>query len=253
MGYARHRSLDTTVMAPTDRRVCLLTGAAGRLGSCVCRVLVNEYAIAAVYHTVPPVLESHTERIVDPLDLHCPIREVAPVMYTIPADLMCRGEAERVVDLALARFGRIDVLINGAMCYEWGPVASSRFRDGLDRQIKMNALVPTWTTTAVVERFWSAHAEDNLARNRGVVNVSSVSGTRVYPGHGQGGYSAGNAALNMLSRHMACELAAINVRVNCVAPNAFPQIVSTERVVRAIVRLDRGTDTGAVLTIDAEA
>jgi len=42
------------------------------------------------------------------------------------------------------------------------------------------------------------------------------------------------------------------VRVNAVAPNTFPRIVSTESVVEGIRNLDAGDMTGKVLVLDRE-
>ena len=86
--------------------------------------------------------------------------------------------------------------------------------------------------------------------NRNIVNVSSTSGAYVFAG--QGGYSASKAALNMLTCHMADEFAAIGIRVNAVAPDTFPQRVSTESVCDAIARVDQQPISGRLLLLEAE-
>ncbi len=57
-----------------------------------------------------------------------------------------------------------------------------------------------------------------LARGRGsIVNVTSIAGHKIHPFAGSA-YSASKAALSALTRELANEFAALNVRVNAVAP-----------------------------------
>jgi NAD(P)-dependent dehydrogenase (short-subunit alcohol dehydrogenase family) len=95
--------------------------------------------------------------------------------------------------------------------------------------------------------------QDNRKHNRNIVNVSSLAGSRVFAGRGQGVYAASKAALNQLTRHLASEFAVFGVRVNAVAPNSFPAIISTDSVAHAIARLDAESVTGRILALDAEA
>ncbi len=105
----------------------------------------------------------------------------------------------------------------------------------------------------LAQQSWVREDLTNRARNRNVVNVSSLAGSKVFPHQGQGIYAASKAALNQLTRHLGSEFASFGVRVNAVAPNSFPSIVSTESVARAVVRLDEESVTGRILLLDAEA
>ena len=100
-----------------------------------------------------------------------------------------------------------------------------------------------------VKLLWRDRQPENSASGRNVVNVSSLSGSRVYPHQGQAVYAASKAALTHLTRHLGAEFAQYGVRVNAVAPNSFPTLVSTEAVADAIVRLDREPVTGQVLAL----
>ena len=65
-----------------------------------------------------------------------------------------------------------------------------------------------------------------LAKGRGsIVNVTSIAGHKIHPFAGSA-YSASKAALSALTREMANEFAALNVRVNAVAPGE----ISTEMI-----------------------
>ena len=117
----------------------------------------------------------------------------------------------------------------------------------------MNVIVPMRISSAVAGQFWSDHIPENRSSNRNVINMSSVSGQSLYLGEGQSVYSASKAALDQLTGHMAHEFAAINVRVNSVAPNSFPTNVAVQRVVRAIETLDRSLDNGTIVIVDGDA
>jgi NAD(P)-dependent dehydrogenase (short-subunit alcohol dehydrogenase family) len=124
--------------------------------------------------------------------------------------------------------------------------------DSAEAQLRMNVLVPLKLAAVVVREFWQHDDPANRAANRCWINVSSTSATNIYRGSGQSVYSASKAAMNVLTRHMADEFRAIGVRVNALAPNSFPRIVSTAAVVDGLRQLDLGTMTGKVLVLDRD-
>ncbi|WP_200800167.1 SDR family NAD(P)-dependent oxidoreductase [Jatrophihabitans endophyticus] len=236
------------------RRVCLVTGAGGLLGSALCRALAPDHDVVAVCRRRTPATPSQYESLVDPLDPGGELAENAAAVHVVHADLEADGQVQRVVEVALARFGRVDLLVNNAAHLRLHPAGlldtAGSFAD-FDRYFRMNVAVPAQLATELARVHWQHRAPENRAANRNVVNVSSLSASRVYGG-GQAVYAASKAALNQLTRHLAAEFVPFGVRVNAVAPNSFPAVVATERVVAAIGRLDRDTVTGRVLAVDAD-
>jgi NAD(P)-dependent dehydrogenase (short-subunit alcohol dehydrogenase family) len=231
-----------------------LTGAGGRLGNEFCRRYAERYDILAVYRTRRPTVPSQDEQFVDPLAPDAPVPENRSRVYTVHADLKQDGEVERIVELALARYGRVDLLVNNAAFSRWHPTGladGDGALDDLDRHFAVNVGVPLRLAVRLAQQSWRTGDLDNRAANRNVVNVSSLGGAKVFPGSGQGVYAASKAALNMLTRHLAIEFATFGVRVNALAPNSFPELVPTARVADQIVRLDDETVTGQVLAVDA--
>lgn len=120
-------------------------------------------------------------------------------------------DAERVVEAAIRRFGRVDVLVNNAS--ELGPspmppLEEYRWQD-LERVLRANVLAPLHLVQLVLPGM--------RARRHGtVVNVTSDAGVEAYPGWG--GYGASKAALEHLSRTLAAELEGTGVRVFVVDP-----------------------------------
>lgn len=241
-------------MAEPLRRVCLVTGAGGRLGSAPCSALADQFDIAAVFRSRHPEAPSQLEWWRDPLRPSAALPENERAVFAIQADLSDEDAPARVVDLALARFGGIDLLVNAAADVTfWGPLLEAeRLKARLRAQLELNVMVPVRLASLLAERFWRDRRDENVARSRSVVNVSSTSGLHIYKGCDQSMYSASKAALNYLTCHMADEFSVFGVRANAVAPASFPGQVPTERVVSAIARLAEGDVTGKVLVLDED-
>jgi ketoreductase RED2 len=137
--------------------------------------------------------------------------EVADGVY-VQADISDRAEAQRLVDVALDRWGRIDVVVNNAA------VAPMIAHDDLDeltgdvwlRTLAVNLLGPFFLVQA---------AADALRADGGgaVVNVSSLAGVRVTENASSMAYHVSKSALIHLTVLLANVLGP-EVRVNALAP-----------------------------------
>jgi NAD(P)-dependent dehydrogenase (short-subunit alcohol dehydrogenase family) len=235
----------------SGRRVCLLTGAGGRLGTAFCHMYASQYDIIAVYRSRPPLTASQSQRLIDPLQPGKALSENDHPVYAVQADLATDEGVARAVDIALARHDRVDLLVNAAVNVTAGSmIDSDKVLDTADAVLRLNVTVPLALSVRLARLFWRERKDENVARNRNVVNVSSVSATNVYPNTGHSMYSASKAALNHLTRYMALEFADIGVRVNALAPTSFPALIRTERVAQGIEELDKGNTNGAVLILD---
>jgi NAD(P)-dependent dehydrogenase (short-subunit alcohol dehydrogenase family) len=234
-----------------DKRVCLFTGASGTLGTEFCKLFRERYDIAAVYHTRLPSVPSQYDKWIDPLNADDFSTDSNPV-FAIKADLFDERQIERVDELTLAHFGCIDFLVNAAVHSVWAAAVDSNALIGCAaRQLEMNVLVPLKLSVAIARQFWRDRPTENIAGNRNIVNISSTAGVYVYPNTQQSVYSASKAALNYLTCHLAGEFRIFGVRVNAIAPNAFPGVVQTRRVANCIHRLDKQTVSGQILIIDS--
>ncbi len=240
-----------SVVPTSGKRVCLLTGAGGRLGNAFCKRYAATYEIVAVYRNSRPWFASQDSWFVDPLEPKAALEANLHPLFVVQADLASPAGCERAVDAALDRFGRIDLLVNAAVHSVWAPMlGTARLLGSFDRQFAMNVGVPLRLACLVAERSWESRPEENRANNRNIVNVSSIAAVHLYPSSGQSLYAASKAALNQLTGHMALEFGAIGVRVNATASNSFPGIVTTEGAADQIHELDQGTATGTVAVLD---
>ena len=220
-----------------------------------CQAYYQHYDIVAVCRGRVPAAPSQQEWFIDPLAPQNPLPENDSRIFVVHADLTREGEPERVVDLALAKYGAVDLLVNNAAYVRRTPhglVDGDAALAEFEPHFALNVGVPLRLSTRLAQRCWLRDDLGNRARNRNIVNVSSIAGSEVYPG-GQALYGASKAALNQLTRYQAAEFAEFGVRVNAIAPDAFPATVPTLQVAGAIAELDAGTVTGAVFGVGTPA
>jgi NAD(P)-dependent dehydrogenase (short-subunit alcohol dehydrogenase family) len=234
-----------------ERRVCLLTGASGRLGTYFCRRLAHRYAIIAVTRSHPIPVPTQHQRYVDPLEPDAVLPANTHNVFEVRADLTDDSALRRVAEIAMARFGGVDLLVNAA-------VTSPRMSllaftpEELQEQFLLNTTVPVRLAAVLAEQCWLGQAEDNRRRNRNIVNISSSYGTHLGPISGNiSGYGASKAALNFLSIELASQLRASGIRVNVLAATTFPKLVPTEAVAQQIVALDEGNASGRIVVVRA--
>lgn len=140
-------------------------------------------------------------------DVENKIRDTGSESLTIRADLARDDEAERAVQHAIGVLGGIDVLVNAAGHISSGTIENTSL-EAWDEMLNVNVRA----AFVLIQK-----ALPSLIERRGsIVNVSSVTGLRAFPG--VLAYCVSKAALDQLTRCAALELAAKGVRVNAVNP-----------------------------------
>jgi len=130
-------------------------------------------------------------------------RKVFAVKGNIAEDKHCKELIEHAVD----QFGRIDVLVNNAGIWTYGPIdqlTEEVWRETID--INLSGLV--YVTRYAVQQM-------KKQKSGKIINISSTSGQRgeAYYSH----YSATKGAIISLTKSWAAELAP-EITTNCVAP-----------------------------------
>jgi 3-oxoacyl-[acyl-carrier protein] reductase len=119
----------------------------------------------------------------------------------------CALAVERIAE----RYGRIDVLINGAGVVRDG-LLGFLGDDDVRTVLETNVGGVFNVTRAVVPHM--------IARRAGkIINISSVAGEK--GGRGQANYAASKGAINAFTRALAVELAPRRITVNAVAPGVI--------------------------------
>jgi meso-butanediol dehydrogenase/(S,S)-butanediol dehydrogenase/diacetyl reductase len=174
-------------------RVAVVTGGGTGIGAAAARLLAaNGLEVGLVGRRAEPL-----EQVA-----------VATGGLAIVADVGDPGAPERIVDEALSRFGRLDVIVNNAAVIKNGPLDSFT-RAEFDEHYAVNVAGPFFLLAAALP---SLRESPDAA----VVNVSSSVGSIVKPGSML--YGSTKAALEYLTRAWAYELAEVGIRVNCIAP-----------------------------------
>lgn len=181
------------------RRVVLVTGAGGNLGR----------AVAATFARGGDRLVL-IERKLDALHAH--FGDDGDAQVLVAADLLVAADAQRVVETAMKRFGRIDVLCNLAGGFRMGETVHETTAATWDFLLDLNARTVLHMAHAVVPEM--------LQHGRGwIVNVGAASAAR---GLAQmGAYTASKAVVQRLTEAMAAELRERGVNVNCVLPTVL--------------------------------
>jgi NAD(P)-dependent dehydrogenase (short-subunit alcohol dehydrogenase family) len=125
----------------------------------------------------------------------------------LAVDVTSADAPATIVDRALGVLGGIDALVNAAGVIASGGVTETA-DDGWDLMMDVNVRAPF----RLIRQAAAALAE----RRGAVVNVSSVAGTRAFPGLTS--YCVSKAAIDQLTRCAALDLAPRGVRVNAVNP-----------------------------------
>jgi NAD(P)-dependent dehydrogenase (short-subunit alcohol dehydrogenase family) len=193
-----------------DDRVAIVTGGTGGIGSRLAEALARVGAKVVVHGRDTERAGTMAERLV------AAGHEAVPSV----ADLTRREDADRMVEEALAAFGRVDVIVNTVGGGAGGALypAESYPEPEWDRMLDLNlrsALLPT-----------QAAARAMIAGGRGgrVLHFSSVRG-QLGIDNGFSAYVAAKGALDALTRQQATEWAKHGITVNTLSPTfvATPQ------------------------------
>lgn len=219
-------------------RVAVVTGAGRGIGRGVAlelarqgaKVVVNDYGVAV--DGSAPSSEPANEVVAE-------IRRAGGEAVAVADSVVEWDAAKRIVDTAVERFGRLDVLVTCAgilrdrMLFnmgpaEWAPVLATHLKG------TFNCL---------------RHACTHMRAQRYGRIVTFTSGAGLFGNPGQANYGAAKSAIGGLTKVAARDLGRYGITVNAISPVAGTRMTVTEAYVKArelrkqqgITREDRGT------------
>jgi NAD(P)-dependent dehydrogenase (short-subunit alcohol dehydrogenase family) len=183
-------------------RVVVVTGAAGNLGSAVTRAFQAAGAKLVL-----------VDRAADRLPRLFPELKDTPDHFLATAvDLTDADAVTGMVEEAVSRLGRIDVLVNAAGGYRGGTAVHETPLQTWDFLLNLNARTVFIASSAVIPAM--------LERGSGKI-VSVAARVALKGGRTLGPYSASKSAVVRLTESMSAELKKSGINVNCVLPGTI--------------------------------
>ncbi len=199
-----------------DGKVVVITGASSGLGEATARHLAAQGAKL--------VLGARRLDRLEALARELDLGDGAVVR----TDVTDPAQVKALIDAAVAKHGRIDVLLNNAGLMPHSPLERGLI-DDWNRMIDVNLRGVLYGIAAALPHM--------KARKSGhIINVSSVAGHKVRPGSAV--YAATKAAVLMLSEGLRQEVKPYNLRTTVISPGAvqseLPQSVTQADVATGI-------------------
>ncbi len=183
-------------------KVVVITGASSGLGASTAKLLAR--------HGAKVVLGARRKDRIDAV-----VQEIAAAGGTaigFAADVTKRADVEALIQGAVDRFGRVDVLVNNAGIMAIAPIQLLKVEEW-DRQIDVNIRGVLYGVAAALP-----HMQKQQSGH--IINLASVTGIKVFAPGGTV-YSATKFAVRALTEGLRMELHAANIRCTMISPGAI--------------------------------
>jgi len=185
-------------------KVAIVTGGCSGLGIAFCEALAeagSDLVIADVLVGTPQSQEVCSG-----------IEKLGVKVLPVKCDVTKQEDVDNLVATAVKEFGKIDILVNSAGIF------------GENKRV-VDMSFENWQRVLAVDLNGSflccrAVAREMVKQNQGkIINISSASSFKALPG--MAAYAAAKAAIIMLTKTLALELARYNIQVNTLSPGYF--------------------------------
>jgi len=186
-------------MLDFKEQVVLITGGSRGIGAETAKLFAKLGADIVIHYRSDDKAAKNIEVAIERIGRKC---------LAVKGEIANRADCEKLIDMAIENFGRIDTLVNNAGI--WTEAAIEDMSDTtLDSTIDTNIKGCFYTTSAAVPYM-------KKQRSGNIIFISSTAGQRGEAGHSH--YAASKGALISLTKSLAPELASFGIRVNCIAP-----------------------------------
>ncbi len=176
--------------------MAVITGAADGIGWATAQRLAQEFTHVALLDLDGAAAQARAA-------------ELGQAHLGLACDVTSPEAVQSAVEAVVARFGRIDALVNNAGIGEQRGDTLEQTAEGFDRVLSVHLRGAFLVSQAC--------ARTMLAQESGaIVNIASIAGAAGIPG--RNAYGAAKAGVSAMTRSMACEWARRGLRVNAVAP-----------------------------------
>ncbi len=183
-----------------EGKVVVITGASSGLGEATARMLSAQGAVVVLGARRVDRIEALAKELSD----------AGGKALALQTDVTRAADVQRLVDAAVEKFGRIDVLVNNAGLMPSSPLERLKIADW-DRMIDVNIKGVLYGIAAALPHM-------KAQKGGHIVNVSSVAGHRVRAGTAV--YSATKHAVRVLTEGLRQEVKPYDIRTTIVSPGA---------------------------------
>ncbi len=185
-----------------EGKVALVTGGASRpgLGAAIAQRLAEEGARVILSDVDAPGAEA-TAAMIRAKNLDA---------IAVKHDVSSQSDWDAVIGNIVADYGRLEILVNNAGILAVADIDSDSALDGLRRQYAVNIEGVFMGTQSAVRAMRAGGVRGSI------INLSSVAGLVGF--RGSASYAATKGAVKMMTKSVALETAAENIRVNSVHP-----------------------------------
>jgi NAD(P)-dependent dehydrogenase (short-subunit alcohol dehydrogenase family) len=185
----------------TDQ-VVMITGATGHLGSATVQAFADAGARIVAVDRNPDKQAK----------MHPALAQSERHWLAAPVDLTAPADVKAVVEQAVARMGRIDVLVNTVGAFRAGKLTQDTEVEVWDLMMNLNA-----KTAYLMCRAVAPHMRER--KHGKIVNVAARAG--LAGAAKMSAYSASKSAVIRLTETLAAELRREGVNVNCILPGTI--------------------------------
>ncbi|MBV8368729.1 MAG: SDR family NAD(P)-dependent oxidoreductase [Candidatus Eremiobacteraeota bacterium] len=211
---------------PLQGTVALVTGASSGIGEATALALAEQGADVAIAARRVDRLEALAERI----------RRAGAEVLVLETDVTKEDEARAMVQKTVARFARLDTLVNNAGLMLLGPISDADVTEWL-RMLHLNVEGLMFGTHAALPHLLDA-AQQEPRRVADIVNISSVAGRVARSGAGV--YNATKFAVGAFSESLRQEVTKRHVRVSLVEPGMVATELGSHNRPEILVQLRAG-------------
>jgi 3-oxoacyl-[acyl-carrier protein] reductase len=187
-------------MSDLKGKVAIVTGASKGIGAGIAKGLAAAGAAVVVNYASS---REGADRVV------ADITAKGGKAIAVQGDVASAADVKRLFEQTKASFGGLDVLVNNAGVYSFAPLETVTERE-YHREFNTNVLGTILTIQEALKYFGSDGGS--------VINISSIASLNPTPDSVV--YSATKSAVDSITRGLAKELGARQIRVNAIAPGA---------------------------------
>jgi len=190
-----------------ENKVVVVTGASSGMGHAIATLFVNEGAKVVAVARRKERLDALAESL----------QNAPGTILPFVGDISDPAQNDAMIDFAVEKFGRLDVLVNNAGIMDDMSPVGDLTDEMLERLMKVNTYGPVYAMRKAVKTFLKQESAGNI------INVTSVGADHNTAG---AAYAASKAAVWAVSRNTTFQYRDKGIRCNCIAPGGIATEIS---------------------------